>query len=104
MRPILGNLSCCEAFFVQSEELALLCTDRFLMSEYLTLSGPGAVSLLSPESASVNSSSVIMSSFEPAFPAGFQLCSVVKEGYTRASFEYCCLYVSHDVRGFINIE
>ena len=36
------------------------------MSEYLTLSGPGAVSLLSPESASVNSSSVIMSSFEPA--------------------------------------
>ena len=36
------------------------------MSEYLTLSGPGAVSLLSPESALANSSSVIRSSFEPA--------------------------------------
>ena len=24
MRPILGNLSCCEAFFVQSEDLALV--------------------------------------------------------------------------------
>ena len=45
--PILGNLFCYKAFFVQSEELTLvklLFTDRFLMSEYLTLSGPGAVS------------------------------------------------------------
>ena len=43
----------------------LLSTDRFLMSDYLTLSGPVVVSLLSPESASVDSSSVIRSSFEP---------------------------------------
>ena len=64
--PILGNLSCCEGFFEQSEELALLSTDSFLMSEHLILSGPGTVSLLSPKSASVNSSSVIRSSFEPA--------------------------------------
>ena len=58
--------ACYEAFCVQSEALALASTDRFLMSEYLTLSGPEAVSLLSPESASVNSSSVIRSSFELA--------------------------------------
>ena len=46
------------------KSLLLLSTDRFLMSEYLTLSGPGAVSLLSLESASVNFSYVIRSSFE----------------------------------------
>ena len=44
----------------------MLSTDRFLMSEYLTLSGPETVSLFSPESTSVNSSSVIRSSFKPA--------------------------------------
>ena len=64
--PVFWNLSCCEAFFVQFEELSLVSMDRFLMSEYLTLSGPEALSLLSPESVSVNSSSVIRSSFEPA--------------------------------------
>ena len=48
------------------KSLLLLSTDRFLMSEYLILSVPGAVSLLSPESSSVTSSSVIRSSFEPA--------------------------------------
>ena len=36
------------------------------MSEYCGLSGPGAVYLLNLESALVNSSSVIRSSFEPA--------------------------------------
>ena len=41
-------------------------SDRFLMSVYLTLSGPGAVSLPNPESASVNSYSVVKWSFEPA--------------------------------------
>ena len=43
--------------------LLLLFADRLLMSEYLTLSGSGAVPLLSPVSASVNSSSVIRLSF-----------------------------------------
>ena len=57
------NLFCCEVLFVQSEELAL---EGFLMSEYLTLSRPRAAPLLSPESASVNSSSVIGSSFQLA--------------------------------------
>ena len=36
------------------------------MSEYLSLSGPGAVSLIIPESAPVNTSSVIRSSIELA--------------------------------------
>ena len=50
-----------------SMKISLLSSsDRFLMSEYLTLSGPGAVSLLSSESASVNSSSVVRLSFKPA--------------------------------------
>ena len=59
-------LSMLKAFFVQCEELALVIFDRFLVFEYLTLSGLGAVSLLGPENASVSSSSVIRSSFVPA--------------------------------------
>ena len=54
-------MSCCEVFFLQSEEIALLSTDRFLVSEYLTLSGPGAISLLSLESVKIDSSSVVRS-------------------------------------------
>ena len=41
------------------------------MSKYLTLSGSGAVSLFSPESASLNPSSVIGSLFDPASAQGF---------------------------------
>ena len=43
---------------------------------YLILAGPGAVSLLSPESASVNSSTVIRSPFEPVCVR--VLCSTFK--------------------------
>ena len=65
--PILGNLSCCEAFMWYSVKSSLLSSiGTFLMCEHLTLSGPRAVSLLSPESVSVNSSFVIRPSSEPA--------------------------------------
>ena len=64
MRPILGNQSCCQAFFPLCEGYLLSSSGRFLMYEYLTLSGSGAVPFLSPESASGNSSSAMRSSFE----------------------------------------
>ena len=55
-----------QSFLVCCDESASSSTDRFLMSDYLTLSGPAAMSLLSLESVSVYSSSVTKSSFEPA--------------------------------------
>ena len=57
------------------------------MSEYLTLSEPGAVSLLSPESASVNSSSVIRLSFEPASVG--VLSSPFQTAFLPSSLQYC---------------
>ena len=67
VQPILRERVLLRSFLSYSmKSLLLSSTDQFLMSEYLTLSGPGAVSLLNPESESVNSSSVIRSSFEPA--------------------------------------
>ena len=66
MRPILGTCPVAKLYSYSLKSSLSLSTDRFLMSEHLTLSGSGAVSLLSPESDSVNSSSVIRSSFEPA--------------------------------------
>ena len=49
------------------KSLLLSSSGRFLVSEYLTLSEPGGVSLLSRESTSVNSSFVIRWSVESAF-------------------------------------
>ena len=66
------NCSCCEAFFVQFlKSSLLLSTDRFLMSEYFD---PVRDQELYPcsvlKSASVNSSSVIMSSIRAGFCQG----------------------------------